>query len=48
VESELQRDYEKSKANTSLSWEKAKHATRDAWERVEKARPGVLVAGNSK
>lgn len=48
VESALQRDYEKSKANSNLSWDKAQYATRDAWERVEKAHPGVLVAGNSK
>jgi hypothetical protein len=40
VESDLQRDYEKSKGNSNLAWDKAKHATRDAWHRVEKALPG--------
>lgn len=40
VESDLQRDYEKSKGRSSLTWEKAKHATRDAWQRVEQALPG--------
>lgn len=40
VEADLQRDYEKTKANSSLAWEKAKLATRDAWHRVEKALPG--------
>jgi hypothetical protein len=40
VESNLQRDYEKSVGNSSLSWDKAKDATRDAWHRVEKAFPG--------
>ena len=40
VEADLQRDYEKSKGNSNLSWDKAKHATRDAWHRVEKALPG--------
>lgn len=39
VESALQRDYEKSRANSSLSWDQAKHATRDAWLRVEKTIP---------
>lgn len=40
VESDLQRDYEKVKGNSSLTWEKAKRATRDAWHRVEEALPG--------
>jgi hypothetical protein len=40
VEANLQRDYEKSKGTSKLTWEKAKHATRDAWHRVEKALPG--------
>lgn len=40
VEADLQRDYEKSKGNSNLTWDKAKHATRDAWHRVEKALPG--------
>ena len=40
VETDLQRDYEKSKGKSNLTWDKAKHATRDAWHRVEKALPG--------
>ena len=40
VESDLQRDYERSKGNSNLAWDKAKHATRDAWHRVERALPG--------
>jgi len=40
VEADLQRDYERSKGNSSLTWEKAKRATRDAWHRVEEALPG--------
>ncbi len=55
VEADLQRDYEKSKGDSSLSWEKARHATRDAWHRVEKAFSGKedaqsspIVAGQPK
>jgi hypothetical protein len=44
VESELQRDYEKSRGNSSLSWDNAKLATRDAWRRVEEAQPGKVLA----
>ena len=40
VETDLQRDYEKSKGNSSLTWDRAKQATRDAWHRVERALPG--------
>jgi hypothetical protein len=40
VESDLQRNYEKSRENSVLAWEKAKHATRDAWQRVSKTVPG--------
>jgi uncharacterized protein YcfJ len=40
VESDLQRAYEKSNGDATLTWDKAKHATRDAWNRVEKALPG--------
>ena len=40
VEADLQRNYEKSKGNSTLAWDKAKHATRDAWNRVERAVPG--------
>ena len=39
VEADLQRDYEKSKGNATLTWDKARHATRDAWHRVDKALP---------
>ena len=40
VESDLQRDYEKSKGSSSLTWDRAKAATRDAWHRVERVLPG--------
>ena len=40
AETNLQRDYEKSKGTATLAWDKAKHATRDAWNRAEKALPG--------
>lgn len=40
VESDLQRDYERTKGNTNLTWDKAKLATRDAWHKVERALPG--------
>lgn len=40
VETNLQRNYEKSKGNSTLSWDKARNATRDAWNRVEMALPG--------
>lgn len=43
VEADLQRNYEKSKGNSTLAWDRAKHATRDAWNRVEKAQPGDPV-----
>jgi hypothetical protein len=36
VESDLQRDYERSRSSGGLAWDKAKLATRDAWDRVEK------------
>jgi hypothetical protein len=36
----LERDYDKYKGNSNLSWENAKLATRDAWHRVEKKLPG--------
>lgn len=39
VESDLERDYETSRGNSTLSWGKAKSATRDAWHRVEKDSP---------
>ena len=40
VESDLKRDYERSRGRSNLTWEKAKRATRDAWHRVEEALPG--------
>ncbi len=40
VESDLKRDYEKSRGTVGLEWDKAKHATRDAWERLENRGPG--------
>jgi hypothetical protein len=44
VESDLQRDYEKSRGNSGLGWDKAKLATRDAWDRVEEVVPGKAHA----
>jgi hypothetical protein len=35
VETDLSRDWDKSKGQSRLSWDRAKHATRDAWDRVE-------------
>lgn len=40
VESELERDFDRIRGDSRLTWEKAKHATRDAWHRVERALPG--------
>ena len=40
VETNLERDYEKTRGTVGLTWDKAKSATRDAWNRVEKALPG--------
>ena len=40
VEADLQRDYEKSQDNSTLSWDKAKKAARDAWNRVALAGSG--------
>jgi phage tail tape-measure protein len=40
VENDLERGWEKAKANSSLAWQDAKSATRDAWHRVEHALPG--------
>ena len=42
VETDLQRDWEKSRGKSSLTWERAKQATRDAWDRVERAVPGDI------
>ena len=38
VESELQRDYERSSDAATLKWENARHASRDAWNRVDQNR----------
>ena len=35
VESDLRRDYEKTRRTGGLEWNKAKHATKDAWLRLE-------------
>jgi hypothetical protein len=35
VETDLRRDYEKTRRTSGLDWNKAKHATRDAWLRLE-------------
>ena len=40
MQTDLQRDYDKSKGNSNLTCDKAKHATRDSWNRVETALPG--------
>jgi len=40
VEADLQRDYEKAKGNSNVTWDRAKNATRDAWHKVERAIPG--------
>jgi hypothetical protein len=38
VESDLERGWDRAKANSSLQWTKAKLATRDAWDRIERGR----------
>jgi hypothetical protein len=40
VENDLERDWEKTKGNSSLAWADAKHATKAAWHKVERAMPG--------
>lgn len=44
VESDLARDWQRSKGKSTLAWDHAKEATRDSWERlsdtVERAVPG--------
>jgi hypothetical protein len=42
AEPDLQRGWEKVKANSRLGWEKAKGASRDAWDRIERTMPGDL------
>ena len=40
AESDLERTWDKTKANSNLAWNDAKHAVRDGWHRVERAIPG--------
>jgi hypothetical protein len=44
VESDLSRDWDRTRGQSNLTWERAKHATKDAWNRVsdsvERAMPG--------
>ena len=40
VESDLERGWEKTKANSRLAWTDAKGAVRDGWHYVERAMPG--------
>jgi hypothetical protein len=40
VESDLGRDWDRTKDKSRLGWDRAKEATRDAWHRVERAMPG--------
>jgi hypothetical protein len=44
VETDLARDWDGKRGNSTLTWERAKHAVRDAWDRasnaVERAVPG--------
>src|SRR5688572_16459413 len=38
VESDLERGWDRAKANSSLQWTTAKLATRDAWDRIDRGR----------
>lgn len=40
VESQLERDWDKTKANSRLAWSEAKGAVRDGWHHIERAVPG--------
>lgn len=40
VESELEREYARTRGNSRLEWNDARSATRAAWHRVERALPG--------
>lgn len=40
VEPELQRDWERSRADSRLDWNDARHAVRDSWHHIERAMPG--------
>ena len=36
IESDLSRDWEKSRGTSGLTWDRARHASRDAWEKVRR------------
>jgi hypothetical protein len=40
VEADLERDFERTKGDSTLTWNQAKHAVRDGWHRMERAIPG--------
>ena len=40
VESDLERNWEATKANSRLGWTEAKGAVRDGWHHIERAMPG--------
>ena len=40
VESDLERGWEATKANSRLAWSEAKGAVRDGWHHIERAMPG--------
>jgi hypothetical protein len=40
VETDLERGWEKTKANSRLAWTDAKGAVRDGWHHIERAMPG--------
>jgi hypothetical protein len=40
VESDLERGWEKTKANSRLAWADARGAVRDGWHHIERAMPG--------
>ena len=40
AEPELQRNWDRTRANSRLEWNDAKHAVRDGWHHIERAMPG--------
>ena len=40
VESNLERDWDRTRANSTLAWGDAKGAVRDGWHHIERAMPG--------
>ena len=40
VESNLERNWDSTRANSSLAWNEAKGAVRDGWHHIERAMPG--------